>query len=310
MHLKSLNDLTKKELIEIIDKSAEIKAEPEKFEKEMKGKTLLMLFEKPSLRTRVSFETGMTRMGGHAIFYSIKDSPLGKKESIEDTAKTASRYVDIIMARLFKQEDMDSLAENAEVPVINALTDKYHPCQIVADLLTIKEKKGKLKGIKLAYLGDSNNNVTHSLLLGCSMVGMDITVGCPEGEEYEPKKDVIEKAKKNAEETGSKVEIVNDAEKAVENADVVYTDSWMSYHIAETEKEARIKIFMPFQVNEKLMSKAKDNAIFMNCLPAIRGMEQTAEVIDGKQSVVFDEAENRLHTQNAIMLHLMKKWKK
>jgi len=307
MHLRSLNDLTKKELTEIIDKSTEIKAEPEKFEKEMKGKTLLMLFEKPSLRTRVSFETGMTRMGGHAIFYSIKDSPLGKKESIEDTAKTASRYVDIIMARLFRQEDMDSLAENAEVPVINALTDKYHPCQIVADLLTIKEKKGKLKGIKLAYLGDSNNNVTHSLLLGCSMVGMDITVGCPEGKEYEPQKDVIEKARKNAEETGSKVEIVNDAKKAVENADVVYTDSWMSYHIAEDQKEARIKIFMPFQVNEKLMSKAKNNAIFMNCLPAIRGMEQTAEVIDGKQSVVFDEAENRLHTQNAIMLHLMKK---
>ncbi|MFH1664399.1 MAG: ornithine carbamoyltransferase [archaeon] len=307
MHLRSLNDLTKKELTEIIDKSAEIKAEPEKFEKEMKGKTLLMLFEKPSLRTRVSFETGMTRMGGHAIFYSIKDSPLGKKESIEDTAKTASRYVDIIMARLFKQEDMDSLAENAEVPVINALTNKYHPCQIVADLLTIKEKKGKLKGIKLAYLGDSNNNVTHSLLLGCSMVGMDITIGCPEGKEYEPQKDVIEKAKKNAEETGAKVEVVNDAGKAVENADVVYTDSWMSYHIAETEKEARIKIFMPFQVNEELMSKAKEDAIFMNCLPAIRGMEQTADVIDGKQSVVFDEAENRLHTQNAIMLYLMKK---
>jgi len=310
MHLRSLNDLSKKELEEIIEESLEIKKNPEKFAQAMKGKTLLMLFEKPSLRTRVSFETGMTRMGGHAIFYSIKDSPLGKKESIEDTAKTASRYVNIIMARLFKQEDMDSLAENAEVPVINALTNKYHPCQIVADLLTIKEKKGKLKGIKLTYCGDSNNNVTHSLLLGCSMVGMNITVACPEGTEYEPQKDVVEKAKENAKETGSKVEIVNDAAEAVKDADVVYTDSWMSYHIKEEEKEARIKIFNPFQVNEVLMKKAKPDAIFMNCLPAIRGMEQTAEVIDGKQSVVFDEAENRLHTQNAIMLALMKKWEK
>ncbi|MFH1895604.1 MAG: ornithine carbamoyltransferase [archaeon] len=310
MHLRSLNDFTKKELLEVIDTSLEIKNHPEKFEKAMKGKTLLMLFEKPSLRTRVSFETGMTRMGGHAIFYSIKDSPLGKKESIEDTAKTASRFVDIIMARLYKQEDLDALAENSGVPVINALTDKYHPCQIVADLLTIKEKKGKLKGLKLAYFGDSNNNVTHSLLLGCTMVGMNISVACPEGKQFEPQKDVLEKALKNAKETGCKVEVLHDAFEAARNSDVVYTDSWMSYHIPEAEKDERIKIFNPFQVNEALMKKAKPDAIFMNCLPAIRGMEQTAEVIDGKQSVVFDEAENRLHTQNAIMLALMKKREK
>ncbi len=310
MHLRSLNDLTKKELTEIIENAIEIKKEPEKFSTAMKNKTLMMLFEKPSLRTRVSFEVGMTRMGGHGIFYSIKDSPLGKKESVEDTAKTASRFVDIIMARLFKQEDLDALAENAEVPVINALTDKYHPCQIVADLQTIFEKKGKHKGIKLAYFGDSNNNVTHSLLLGCSMVGMDISVGCPEGKEFEPQQDVLEKAMENAKETGSKIEVVNDAVKAVEGADVVYTDSWMSYHIPEDQKEARLKIFKPFQVNEELMSKAKPDAVFMNCLPAIRGMEQTAEVIDGKQSIVFDQAENRLHAQNAIMLHLIKKWEK
>ncbi|MBU2477381.1 ornithine carbamoyltransferase [Candidatus Micrarchaeota archaeon] len=310
MHLRSLNDLTRKELTEIIDKAIEIKKNPKDFSTAMKDKTLMMLFEKPSLRTRISFETGMTRMGGHAIFYSIKDSPLGKKESIEDTAKTASRYVDIIMARLFKQEDLDALAKYSDVPVINALTNKYHPCQIIADLQTIKEKKGKHKEIKLAYLGDSNNNVTHSLLLGCSMVGMNISIGCPKGKEFEPQKDVLDKAMENAKETGSKVEILNDAEKAVENADVIYTDSWMSYHIPEDQQEARVKLFMPFQVNEALMSKAKDDAVFMNCLPAIRGMEQTAEVIDGKQSIVFDQAENRLHAQNAIMLNLMKKWEK
>ncbi len=310
MHLRSLNDFTIKEFEEIIDKAIEMKKNPEKYSEALKNKTLLMIFEKPSLRTRVSFEVGMTQMGGHGIFYSIKDSPLGKKESIEDTAKTASRYVNIIMARLFKQKDIESLAENSSVPVINALTDKYHPCQIMADLQIIKEKKGKLKGLKLAYCGDSNNNVTHSLLLGCSMVGMNISVACPEGKEFMPQKDVLDKAMENAKETGSKIEVLNDAKKAVENADVVYTDSWMSYHIPETEKEERIKIFTPFQVNSELMSKAKDNAIFMNCLPAIRGMEQTAEVIDGKQSIVFDEAENRLHAQKAIMLYLIEKIKK
>jgi len=310
MHLRSLNDLTKKELTEIIDKAIEIKKNPKDFSTAMKNKTLMMLFEKPSLRTRLSFEAGMTKMGGHAIFYSIKDSPLGKKESVEDTAKAASRFVDIIMARLFKQEDLDSLAEHATVPVINALTDKYHPCQIIADLQTIKEKKGKHKGIKLAYFGDSNNNVTHSLLLGCSMVGINISVGCPKGKEFEPQKDVLEKAMENAKETGSKVEILNDAEKAVENADVIYTDSWMSYHIPEEQKEKRIEIFKSFQVNEELMKKAKPDAVFMNCLPAIRGMEQTAEVIDGKQSIVFDQAENRLWAQNSLMIHLMKKWEK
>ncbi len=308
MHLRSLNDFKKEELTEIIDKGIEIKKNPEKFEKALKGKTLMMLFEKPSLRTRVSFETGMTKMGGHAIFYSIKDSPLGKKESIEDTAKAASRYVDIIMARLFKQEDLDVLAEHADVPVINALTNKYHPCQIAADLQTIKEKKGKHKDIKLAYCGDSNNNVTHSLLIGCSMVGMNVSVACPEGKEFMPQEDILELAKKNAEETGSKIEVLHDAKEAVKDADVIYTDSWMSYHIPEEEKEKRMKLFMPFQVNEELMKHAKEDAIFMNCLPAIRGMEQTAEVIDGKQSIVFDQAENRLWAQNAIMLNLIEKW--
>jgi ornithine carbamoyltransferase len=310
MHLRNLNDFTKEELKKIIEKAIEIKKNPETYSTALKDKTLLMIFEKPSLRTRVSFEVGMTQLGGHAIFYSIKDSPLGKKESIEDTAKTASRYVDLIMARLYRQEDLDALAENSSVPVINALTDKYHPCQIISDLQTIKEKKGKLKEIKLAYMGDCNNNVTHSLLLGCTMVGMNISVACPKGKEFEPQKEVIEKAKENAKETGSKIEVLHNAQEAAKDADVIYTDSWMSYHIPEEKKEERIEIFKPFQVNEELMSKAKKNAVFMNCLPAIRGMEQTKEVIDGKQSIVFDQAENRLHAQKAIMLYLTEKAKK
>ena len=302
-----LSSLTEAEIISILDISDDIKRNPEKYSQEMKGKTLLMMFEKPSLRTRVSFETGMTQMGGHAIYYDISTSPMGKKESIEDTAKTSSRYVDIIMARLFKHEHIIKLAENADVPVINALTNFSHPCQILADLQTIREKKGRLKGLKLAYLGDSNNNVTHSLLYGCSIVGMHISVGCPEGQEYKPMKKVVDKAKEIAQRSGSKITITNNAKEAVKDADVVYTDSWMSYHIPEEQKEQRMKIFKPYQVNKELMSFAKPDLIFMNCLPAIRGMEQTADVIDGPQSVVFDEAENRIHTQKALMLKLLGK---
>lgn len=304
-NLRSLNDVSIHELQEIIAKAKEIKGSPDSFKDALAGKTLLMLFEKPSLRTRLSFETGMTKMGGHGIFYSIKDSPLGKKENIHDTAKCAGRYVDIIMARTFKQEDVDKLAEHSGVPVINALTNKYHPCQIVADLQTISEKKGELKGLKLAYFGDANNNVTHSLLLGCALSGMHMSVGCPEGEQYSPQQDVVEKARTIAKETGSEIIITQDPIVAVKDADVIYTDSWMSYHIAPEEKDARMGLFMPYQVNSALMAKAKPDAIFMNCLPAEREAEQTSEVIDGPQSVVFDQAENRLWAQNAIMLRLM-----
>lgn len=303
--LLDLSSLSKDDVIAILDLADNLKANPNAFSNKLKGKTLLMMFEKPSLRTRVSFEVGMTKLGGHAIYYDISTSPMGKKESISDTAKTASRFVDIIMARLFLHEHIEELAENADVPVINALTNFSHPCQILADLQTIREKKGKLKGLKLAYLGDSNNNVTHSLIYGCAIVGMDITVGCPEGKEYEPLKQVLEKAKNIAEESGATIKVTHDAAEAAKDADVVYTDSWMSYHIAESEQEKRVALFKPYQVNTELMSHAKSDAIFMNCLPAARGMEQTAEVIDGPQSVVFDEAENRLHAQNALMLKLL-----
>ena len=229
---------------------------------------------------------------------------MGKKESIADTARTSSRYVDIVMARLFEHKDIEEYAKNSSVPVINALTNFSHPCQILADLLSIKEKKGKLSGLKLAYLGDSNNNVTHSLLFGCSIIGIDIFVACPNGKEYEPNEIVVKKSKEFAEANSSKVVITNNAVESVKDADIVYTDSWMSYHIPKEKEPERVKLFGPYQVNAQLMRHAKSEAIFMNCLPAMRGYEQTAEVIDGPQSIVFDQAENRLHMQKAILIWL------
>ncbi|MFH1675984.1 MAG: ornithine carbamoyltransferase, partial [bacterium] len=243
--------------------------------------------------------------GGHAIFYSIKDSPLGKKESISDTAKVVSRMCDIVMARLFKHENIIELAENSSIPVINALTDFSHPCQILGDLLTIREHFGKTEGLTLAYVGDCNNNVTHSLLHGCPLAKMNIRTAGPPDENFQPKKSVVETAKKIASETGVRVEILSDPVKAVSDADVVYTDSWMSYHISDDERESRFNALIPYRVTSELMSHAKKSAIFMNCLPAMRGEEQTADVIDGPQSIVFDQAENRLHIQKAIMLRLL-----
>ena len=291
--------------MDLINHAYKIKKYPGNYYSKLKNKTMLMIFEKPSLRTRVSFEAAMTQLGGHAIYLDAKDAPLGKKETIEDTAKASSRYVDIIMARLFSRDSMEKLAKNSKVPVINGLTDISHPCQILSDLFTIHEKKKKLKGLKLCYVGDGNNNVTHSLLLGCSATGMDISVGCPK--KFEPLSLVIGLAQKNAKSSGSKIEVLHDAKKAALNADIVYTDSWMSYHIPKEQEAGRLKAFKPFQVDKELMKCAKKDALFMNCLPAMRGYEQTADVIDGKQSIVFDQAENRLHMQKAIILKLMNK---
>jgi ornithine carbamoyltransferase len=305
MHLLSLSDWSGELIEETIELGIRVKERPQDYARALEGKILLMFFQKPSLRTRVSFETAMLQMGGHAIYYDLGASPWGKgKESIADTARTASRYVDAIMARLFSQADLEELARYATVPIINALTDFEHPCQILGDLMTIKEKKGRPQGLKLAYVGDGNNNVTHSLLIGCTKVGMSIAVGSPEGADYEPQAAVVERAREFARENQSSVEIVHDAREAVTQADVVYTDTWMSYHIPEEKREERFRIFGPFQVTTELMSNAKPDAIFMHCLPAQRGVEQTAEVIDGPQSVVFDEAENRLHIQKAILLKL------
>ncbi len=305
MHLITLDQWTRQDVLETIALGRKIKANPDDYREAMKHKTLLMLFEKPSLRTRVSFEVGMTQMGGHAIYYNISTSPLGKKESIEDFAKVVSRMCELMMARLFERADMDTLGREATIPVINGLDNFAHPCQALADLMTVEEHRGDLAGQTLAYLGDSNNNVTHSLIYACTQVGMNIRVGCPAGEATEPQPEVMEKGNAMAAEHGCTITVTHDAAEAAAGADVLYTDSWMSYHIDPSEREERIRTFLPYQVNAELMAHAKPDAIFMNCLPAMRGEEQTAEVIDGPQSVVFDEAENRLHVQKAIMLHVL-----
>jgi len=304
-HLISLKEWRPEKIRQVLDLARDVKANPGTYANAMTRKTLLMIFEKPSLRTRLSFEAGMSQMGGHAIYYHTGNSPMGSgKESISDSVKTASRFVDVIMARLFKHSDLLEMAEYATVPVINALTDDSHPCQILADLQAIEEKKGRLTGLKLAYLGDGFNNVTHSLMYGGTKMGMHVSVGSPAGEDYSPRADVLEGCQKFASASGGSVFVTDDPAEAVKDADVVYTDSWMSYHIPKDQEEARISKFMPYQVNSALMAHAKPDAIFMNCLPAIRGCEQTAEVIDGPQSIVFDEAENRLHAQKAVILTL------
>lgn len=302
-----LKDCSPAEVFELLDLAAHVKSNPRNYAHIMKRKTLLMIFEKPSLRTRLSFETGTFQMGGHPIYYDMSTSPMGSgKESISDSVKVVSRFNDIIMARLNSHDHLLQMAENATVPVINALTDFSHPCQVLADLQTIREQKGHLKDLKLAYLGDANNNVTHSLLFGCAQCGMDVAVGCPDNAELRTSASILDDAQSIAAQTGSTVEMSFDPSAAMAGADVVYTDSWMSYHIPREKQDERVELLMPYQVNAKLMMHAKPDAIFMNCLPAMRGYEQSAEVIDGPQSVVFDQAENRLYAQKAVIIKLLK----
>jgi ornithine carbamoyltransferase len=268
----------------------------------LSGKVLGMIFEKASTRTRVSFEVGMLQLGGHAIFLSPKDLQLGRGESISDTAKVLSRYIDCMMIRTFSHNTVEELAEHATVPVVNGLTDLHHPAQIMADLLTIQEHKGKLAGLKLCYLGDGNNNVAHSLLEGAAKVGMHINIASPAG--YLPNGKITEQAIESAKLTGSKISITHNPVEAIKDADVVVTDVWTSMG-QEEETEKRLKDFAAYQVNAELCQHAKKDYIFMHCLPAHRGEEVTAEIIDGPHSVVFDEAENRLHAQKAILKLLL-----
>jgi len=293
----------KDDIDELLDLAVKLKKEKKQgmIGEPLKNKSLGMIFEKPSTRTRISFEVGMTQLGGHALYLSPRDLQMGRGETIADTAKVLSRFVDAIMYRAFSNKVMRELAENATVPVINGLDDKEHPCQILADLLTIKEHKGDFKGLKLAYVGDGNN-VCNSLMLGSAMVGMDFAVGCPSG--YEPDADLTKEAERIAAENGSVIEILHDAKEAVKGADVIYTDVWVSMG-EEKEKEEKERLFLPYQVNQSLVEAAKDDCIVMHCLPAHRGYEITDEVVDGPHSVVFDEAENRLHAQKAVMLTLM-----
>jgi len=305
-HFLTLKDYSKSELQKILDLSFSIKKNQKKYAKALSGKTLLMMFAKPSLRTRLSFEEGMVELGGHAIHYDLSTAPFGKKESPEDTGKIASLYVDCIMARLFEHSDIERLAAGSTVPIINGLTNFSHPCQIMADLMTIKEHFGTLKNIKVAYVGDSNNNVTHSLLFGCTIMGLDVSIGCPAKKDFMPSPDVVAFAKKQAAKNKTTVIVTDNASEAVKNANVIYTDSWMSYHIPDSEKAERLHALQPYQVTKALMAKARKDAIFMHCLPAERGMEVTADVIDGKQSIVVHQAENRLHFQKGLLVWLLK----
>ncbi len=301
--LISLHDLTKEEIDGLLKSALKLKSElkngiPHPI---LKGKTLGMIFTKSSTRTRVSFEVGMTQLGGYPLFLSSNDIQLGRGESIYDTAKVLERMLDGIMIRTFDHQDVIDLAEHADIPVINALTDLLHPCQVLADLMTTYEHKGKLEGLKLAYIGDGNN-MAHSLMYGCAKAGMDCAVAAPKG--YQCDAEVVENAKDDFKKAGRTLLLTEDPAEAIANADVVYTDTWVSMG-QESEKAERLKIFTPYQVNKELFEKAKSDAIFMHCLPAYRGYEVTEDVIDGTQSVIFDEAENRLHAQKAVMAALM-----
>ena len=295
-----ISDLTSDEIFEILDKSTWIKSQFKQNAnyKPFNGKTMAMIFAKPSARTRVSFETGFYRLGGHALYLGPKDIGIGKRESTADIARVLSRFNDIIMARLFDHKDIIDLAEHASVPVINGLTDFNHPCQIMADIFTILEHKKNLDNLKVSYVGDGNN-IVHSWLMLAQKIPFHFSVACPEG--FEPDKDLMQKVK----DVGiSSVEVVNDPYVSVKDADVVYTDVWASMGQKE-EAEERRKLFSKFQINDKLMNSTGKKTFFMHCLPAERGIEVTDSVCDAPYSIIFDQAENRMHAQNAIMLKLM-----
>jgi len=289
----------KNDLEKIIDLGIKLKKKSKNGEsiELLEGETLGMIFEKSSTRTRVSFEVGMTKLGGHAIFLSTNDIQLGRGETIEDTALVLSRYVDIIMYRAKSNEAMKELAKHATVPVISGLDDKEHPCQVITDLMTIKEHKGTLKGLNFVYLGDGKNNMAHSYLLGCGIAGINVKIVSPK--QYWPDEYYVEEAKK----FGVNVEITDKVEGSTKDADVIATDTWVSMG-DEVEKEKRIKEFQGYTIDGELMAQAKSNAIFLHCLPAYYGYEVTKEVAHGKQSVIFDEAENRMWAQIAIMVTL------
>ena len=299
----SIHDITPYEFHELLDMTQDIKENPDKYRKRLKDQVLAMIFEKPSLRTRMTFEVGMLGLGGKAIYLSPNEIQLGKRETVEDVGHNLERWVDGIMIRTFAHENVVRLAKASSVPVINALTDLSHPCQGMADFFTLREKKGGLSRTKLAYVGDGNN-VCHSLMLAAAKAGARIAVATPKG--YEPNAGMVKAALEDGRDTGFSLQITTDAREAVKDADAVYTDVWASMG-QEQEKEARARIFAPYQVNPALMAAAKPDAIFMHCLPAHREEEVAAAVFDSPRSIVFDQAENRLHIQKAIMLQLMGK---
>ena len=297
-----LNDfvISNTDVTEILDLSERIKHRPEKYKTRLFGKTLIMLFELSSLRTRISFEAGMNQLGGHAIFYSIEGGSFTRSETLEDGIKNLNEYVDCIMARVLKQEALERIGAVATIPVINGMTEKFHPCQNLADLMTIREKKGKLSDLKIAYVGDGGCNTAASTIIGCAGQGMEVTIVCPDYPEYSPSLSLIDKANNNFE---GRVE-VNHSLDGVIGADVIYTDVWISAGMEE-EKQKRLEAFPAYQVNKSLVEKAKADYIVMHCLPAKREMEITSEVLDSSQSVVLDQAENRMHAQKGLLYWLL-----
>lgn len=298
-HVLTLGDFDTESILNMLDVAKNLKSDlkTRRLQPFMQGRTLATIFEKPSLRTRISFDVGFMAMGGNVINIRKEEINLGQREPIKDCARNISRYVDCIMLRTFAHSNIEEFAKYATVPVINGLTDKYHPCQIMADLLTVQEKFQQLKGLKMTYIGDGNN-VANSLLMGCSLVGMDITIAAPSG--YTPAKDVLDKANSFANKMGSKIAVASDPREAVKGSNVIYTDVWASMG-QEKEAEERMKIFKNYQVNMDVLKQADSNCIVMHCLPAHRDQEITDEVFELHANTIFDQAENRMHAQNAVM---------
>lgn len=300
--LLSISDLEAKDIQAILELTEKVKRDKAGYVESLKGKCLGLIFQKPSNRTRVSFEIGMVQLGGYAVYLGPSEIDMGGRESVKDVACVLARYLDGIVARTYKHEDVEQLAKYARVPVINGLSDLAHPCQSLSDIFTIKERFGQFKGVTLSYIGDGNN-VLNSLMSLAARVGLDMRVATPKG--YEPLKEIVAAAKSFAEESGSKLSYSNDPELAARNADVIYTDVWVSMG-QEKEAKSREKVFRDFQINDKILKLANKRAIVMHCLPAHRGQEITDSVIDSKNSVVYDQAENRMHTEKAILLLLLK----
>ena len=300
----AIHDFTTKEIEHLLIRAKELKALQKKGVEQplLKGKTLGLLFEKQSTRTRVSFEVAIFQLGGYSLYLSPAQIQMGRGEEVRDTAKVFSRYIDAVVIRTFSHEIIEEWARHSDIPVINGLTDLHHPCQVISDMLTILEKKNRISGIRLAYIGDGNN-VAHSLVEGAALTGIEIRVASPEG--YEPDEVIIDNAKRLAKETGAIIKVMQDPSEAAEGADVVYTDVWTSMGL-EAEEDDRRSIFQRYQVNRDLMERAKKDAIIMHCLPAHRGEEITNDMMESQMAVVFDQAENRLHVQKALLEMLMK----
>jgi ornithine carbamoyltransferase len=299
--LISIKNLSREEIIALIELSVSLKSDPSAYYDKLKGRSLGLIFQKPSNRTRVSFEVGMFQLGGYAVYLGPDDIKFGVREATKDIAQTLSRYLDIIVARTFSHSEVIALADNATIPVINGLSDLFHPCQALADMLTIKERFNTLEGLDMAYIGDGNN-VLHSLLYAVSKTGVNLKAAVPKG--YEPDKGILQEAKNTAKQNNCSIEVFNDKDQAASGADILYTDVWVSMG-QERDKEKRLNDFKAFQINEAVLKKAKPDCVVMHCLPAHRGEEITDTVLDGPNSAVFDQAENRLHMQKAILLKLL-----